>query len=83
MMARTHKSLSTDWQQPKSESRQANTTDNAWNDTKDGSQQSSTPTSTTTTTITTGSLILTWNTYIFMQTLLELTPQIPWKDVVK
>ena len=84
MMARTHNSLSTDWQQPQSKSRQANTTDNSWNDTKDGSQQSSTPTPTsTTTTTTTGSLILTWNTDIFMQTLLELTPQMPWKDVAK
>ena len=80
MMARTHNSFSTDWQQPQSQQQQqANTTDNAWNDTKDGSQQSSTPTPTTTS----GSLILTWNTDIFMQTLLELTPQMPWKDVVK
>jgi len=85
MMARTHNSLSTDWQQPQSQQQQqANTIDNAWNDTKDSSQQSSTPTPTSSSSSSsTGSLILTWNTDIFMQTLLELTPQMPWKDVVK
>lgn len=53
MMARTHNSLTGDWQ-----------SQNDWNEQKEAN-------------------VLTWNSDIFMQTLLDLAPHIVWKDIVK
>ena len=81
MMARTHNSLSPDWQSQQQQQSTTPTSNDAWNETSGNS--SSKDGTTTITTTPTSNVSLTWNTDIFMQTLLELTPQMPWKDVVK
>jgi len=76
MMARTHNSLSPDWQcQQQQQQSTTPTSNDAWNETSGNSSSKDGNTTTITTTTPTSNVSLTWNTDIFMQTLLELTPQ--------